>query len=126
MNSRPTNVAMASALALIGGLVSVAFLATALINIDPETSTFTQAAIAMLITVLFFGLSGMLLPHGKGDYMGVVAVGLINVVTIAVAIVVDTKANMNFCIPLFIIAVITVLLILPNITEKWVVYDRED
>ena len=124
MNSRPKNVAIATYVAIIGGLVAVAFLATALINIDPETSTFTQAAIAMLIAVLFFGLAGQLFPEGKGGYLGILAIGLINVVVIAVAIIVDTEANMNFCIPLFIIAVIAVLLILPNATEKWINYDR--
>ena len=124
MNSRPKNVVMASVVAIIGGLVAIAFLAAALINIDPNSSTYTQAAIAMLITVLFFGLAGQLYPEGKGDYLGVLIVGLINVIVIAVAIIVDTKANMGFCIPLFIIAVIAVLLILPNATEKWISYDR--
>jgi len=124
MNNRPINVVMASVLAVIGGLVAIAFLAAALISIDPNSSTFTQAAVAMLIAVLFFGLAGQLYPGGKNSYMGVLMVGLINVVVIAVAIVVDTNAFMNFGIPLFIIAVITVLLILPNASERWVRYDR--
>ena len=55
MYERPLNVVMASALAIIGGLVAIAFLAVAFIDIDPNSSTYTQAALAMLLAVLFFG-----------------------------------------------------------------------
>lgn len=124
MNARPKNVVLASALAVIGGLVSIAFLATALMNIDPETSTYTQAALAMLIAVLFFAFAGQLYPNGSTGYLPVVIIGLINVIVIAVTIVVDVDKNMNFGIALFIIAAISVIFVLPAATEKWINFDR--
>ncbi len=124
MNERPANVAMAAIVAIIGGLVAIAFLAVAFINIDPEKSTFTQAALAMLIAVLFFGFAGQLFPDGKGSYLSLIILGLITVITVAVVIVVDPDNNLKFGIALFIIAVIETLLILPAKTEKWIKYDR--
>ncbi len=124
MNARPKNVVLASALAVIGGLVSIAFLATALMNIDPETSTYTQAALAMLIAVLFFSFAGQLYPNGSTGYLPVIIIGLINVIVIAVTIVVDVNKNMNFGIALFILAAISVIFVLPAATEKWINFDR--
>lgn len=124
MNARPKNVVLASAIAVIGGLVAVAFLAVALINIDPENGTFVQAALAMLIAVLFFGFAGQLYPNATSGYVGTVIIGLINVITIAVVIITDVENNLYFGIAMFVLAVIAVLLILPYKTEKWVAYDR--
>ena len=126
MFERPINVVMASFLAIVGGLVAIAFLAVALIDIDPESSTFTQAALAMLLAVLFFGYAGQLFPNGKGSYVSLILLGLITIVTIAVTIIVDTDANLKFGMALFVIAVLEVLLILPGRTEKWIIRDRAD
>ena len=123
-SKRPKNVVMAAAVAVIGGLVSIAFLATALINIDPNSSTFTQAALAMLIAVLFFGFAGQLYPNGSSAYVPVLIIGLINVIAIAVTIIVDIDANFKFGIALFVIAVLEVILVLPSVTEKWIAFDR--
>ena len=121
---RPKNVVMASIVAIIGGLVAVAFLAVAFINIDPETSTYTQAALAMLLAVLFFGFAGQLFPNGKGNYISLIIVGLITIIAIAVTIVTNIDNNLNFGIALFVIAVIMILLVLPGSTEKWINADR--
>lgn len=121
---RPKNVVMASIVAIIGGLVAVAFLAVAFINIDPETSTYTQAALAMLLAVLFFGFAGQLFPNGKGNYISLIIVGLITIIAIAVTIITDIDNNLNFGIALFVIAVIMILLVLPGSTEKWINADR--
>ena len=121
---RPKNVVMASIVAIIGGLVAVAFLAVAFINIDPETSTYTQAALAMLLAVLFFGFAGQLFPNGKGNYISLIIVGLITIIAIAVTIITDIDNNLNFGIALFVIAVIMILLVLPGSTEKWINTDR--
>ena len=126
MYERPINVVMASFLAIIGGLVAVAFLAVALIDIDPNSSTYTQAALAMLLAVLFFGFAGQLFPDGKGSYIALIALGLITIVAVAVTIVVDIDHNLKFGIALFIIAALMVLLVLPGRTEKWVIRDRSD
>ena len=115
---------MASIVAIIGGLVAVAFLAVAFINIDPETSTYTQAALAMLLAVLFFGFAGQLFPNGKGNYISLIIVGLITIIAIAVTIITDIDNNLNFGIALFVIAVIMILLVLPGSTEKWINADR--
>ena len=123
-SKRPKNVVMAAAVAVIGGLVSIAFLATALININPESSTFTQSALAMLIAVLFFGFAGQLYPNGSSGYVPVLMIGLINVIAITVTIIIDISANFNFGIALFILAVIDVILVLPAVTEKWMKFDR--
>ena len=124
MNKRPTNVVMAAALAVIGGLVAIAFLAVAIMNISADNGSFDQSVFAMLIAVLFFGLAGQLYPNGKSSYLPVVILGLINVIVITVAIVTDVSNNFNFGIALFIIAILDVLLLLPACTEKWVNFDR--
>ena len=124
MHERPKNVVMASAVAVIGGLVSIAFLAVALMNIDPNSSTFTQAAVAMLMAVLFFGFAGQLYPNGKGSYLALVSLGLITVVAVAVMIILDTKNNLNFGIALFVFAALETMLVLPSKTETWIKYDR--
>ena len=124
MFKRPANVSMAFALAIIGGLVSIAFLAVAIINVDPATGTYTQAALAMLIAVLFFGFAGQLYNNGTASYIGTIAIGLINVIVIAVTIITDVENNLLFGIALFVLAVISVLLALPYNTEKWINYDR--
>ena len=124
MHERPKNVVMASAVAIIGGLVSIAFLATALMNIDPDNSTFTQAAVAMLMAVLFFGFAGQLYPNGKGTYLSLVCLGLITVVAVAVMIILDVKNNLNFGIALFVFAALETMLVLPSKTETWINFDR--
>ena len=127
MNKRPMNVAMASAVAIIGGLVSFAFIAVASVKLNFEISDIkiiTRLGLAVLITVLFFGFAGMAFPNGKGTYLSMIALGLFTVIAIAVTIVLDTKNNLGFGIALFIIAVIQVLLVLPYRTEKWVETDR--
>ena len=126
MYERPINVVMASFLAIVGGLVAIAFLAVALIDIDPESSTYTQAALAMLLAVLFFGFAGQLFPNGKGSYVGLITLGLITIIAISVTIITDIDHNMKFGIALFIIAALMVLLVLPGRTEKWVIRDRSD
>ena len=126
MYERPINVVMASFVAVVGGLVAVAFLAVALIDIDPNSSTFTQAALAMLLAVLFFGFAGQLFPNGKGNYVSLIALGLITVIAVAVVIVTDIDHNLKFGIALFILAALEVLLVLPGRTEKWVIRDRAE
>ena len=126
MYERPINVVMASFVAIIGGLVAVAFLAVALIDIDPESSTFTQAALAMLLAVLFFGFAGQLFPNGKGSYLSLIIVGLITIIAISVTIVTDVDNNLKFGIALFILATLEILLVLPGRTEKWIIRDRSD
>ena len=124
MYVRPSNVVLASVVAIIGGLVAIAFLAVALMNIDPNNSTFTQAALAMLLAVLFFGFAGQLYPNGKGTYISLICVGLITVIAVAVTIIVDIDNNFKFGIAMFIIAVIETILVLPASTEKWIKFDR--
>ena len=115
---------MASTLAIIGGLIAVAFLAVAFINIDPIFSTWTQAGLAMLLAVLFFGFAGQLFPNGKGNYLSLIVLGLITIVAIAVTIIVDVDNNWKFGIALFVIAALQILLVLPQKTEKWMIRDR--
>ena len=117
---------MAAALAIIGGLVSIAFLATALINSDNfQAISFNQAGFALLFAALFFGFAGMCFPDGKGDYNGMIIVGLLTVIAIAIAIVIEPKdVNLYFGIALFVIAAIQILLVLPKKAEKWVKVDR--
>ena len=126
MYERPINVVMASFVAIVGGLVAMAFLAVALMNVDAETGTYTQVALAMLLAVLFFGYAGQLFPNGKGSYMSLILLGLITIISIAVTIIVDTDANLKFGMALFIIAVLEILLVLPGRTEKWVIRDRAE
>ena len=126
MYERPINVVMASFLAIIGGLVAIAFLAVALIDIDPNSSTYTQAALAMLLAVLFFGFAGQLFPDGKGSYLALIVLGLITVVAVCVTIIVDIDHNMKFGMALFVISALMVLLVLPGRTEKWIIRDRSD
>ena len=123
---RPINVTLAAALAIIGGLVSIAFLATALINSDNfQAISFNQAGFALLFAALFFGFAGMCFPDGKGDYTGMIIVGLLTVIAVAISIVIEPKdVNLYFGIALFIIAALQVLLVLPKKTEKWVKVDR--
>ena len=124
--NRPSNVAMAAYLAVIGGLVSIAFLATALINSDNfQNIAYNQAGFALLFAVLFFGFAGMCFPDGKGDYNGMIIVGLLTIISIAIAIVIEPKdVNLYFGIALFVIAAIQILLVLPKKAEKWVKVDR--
>ena len=126
MNKRPSNVTMAAFVAVIGGLVSIAFLATALINSDNfQSIAYNQAGFALLFAVLFFGFAGMCTPDGKGDYNGLIIVGLLTVISIAIAIVIEPKdVNLYYGIALFVIAAIQILLVLPKKTEKWVKVDR--
>lgn len=126
MYERPLNVVMASALAIIGGLVAIAFLAVAFIDIDPNSSTYTQAALAMLLAVLFFGFAGQLFSNGTCNYISLIALGLITILAITATIIVDPDHNTKFGIALFIIAVLQILLVLPGRTEKWVIRDRSD
>ncbi len=124
--NRPSNVAMAAFVAIIGGLVSIAFLATALINSDNfQAISYNQAGFALLFAALFFGFAGMCYPDGKGDYNGMIIVGLLTIISIAIAIVIEPKdVNLYFGIALFVIAAIQVILVLPSVTEKWVKVDR--
>ena len=126
MFERPINVVMASFVAVVGGLVAIAFLAVALMNINAETGDYAQVALAMLLAVLFFGYAGQLFPNGKGSYVSLILLGLITIITIAVTIIVNVDANVKFGIALFVIAVLEVLLILPARTEKWIIRDRAD
>ena len=124
--TRPPHVAMAAFVAIIGGLVSIAFLATALINSDNfQAISYNQAGFALLFAALFFGFAGMCYPDGKGDYNGMIIVGLLTIISIAIAIVIEPKdVNLYFGIALFVIAAIQVILVLPSVTEKWVKVDR--
>ena len=124
--NRPSNVAMAAFVAIIGGLVSIAFLATALINSDNfQAISYNQAGFALLFAALFFGFAGMCYPDGKGDYNGMIIVGLLTIISVAIAIVIEPKdVNLYFGIALFVIAAIQVILVLPSVTEKWVKVDR--
>ena len=126
MFERPINVVMASFVAVVGGLVAIAFLAVALMNINAETGDYAQVALAMLLAVLFFGYAGQLFPNGKGSYVSLILLGLITIITIAVTIIVNVDANVKFGIALFVIAVLEVLLVLPARTEKWIIRDRAD
>ena len=126
MFERPINVVMASIVAVVGGLVAIAFLAVALMNINAETGDFTQVALAMLLAVLFFGYAGQLFPNGKGNYVSLILLGLITIITISVTIIVNTDTNLKFGMALFVIAVLEVFLILPARTEKWIIRDRAD
>ena len=126
MFERPINVVMASFVAVVGGLVAIAFLAVALMNINAETGDYAQVALAMLLAVLFFGYAGQLFPNGKGSYVSLILLGLITIITISVTIIVNVDANVKFGIALFVIAVLEVLLILPARTEKWIIRDRAD
>ena len=124
MYERPKNVVLASTVAIIGGLVSIAFLATTLMNIDADKGTFIPVAIAMLMAVLFFGFAGQCFPDGKGDYTSLVCLGLITVIAAAAMIIVDIDNNLYFGIALFIIAAVECILVLPARTEKWIRRDR--
>ena len=126
MYNRPSNVIMAAGVAIIGGLVSIAFLATAIINSDNfESISYSQAGFALLYAVLFFGFAGQLYPNGKCNYNATIILGLMTVIAIAVGIVLEPRdVNLYYGIALFIIAVIQILLVLPAKTEKWVAFDR--
>ena len=125
MYERPSNVVMAAGVAIIGGLVSIAFLATALINSDLETISYNQAGFALLYAVLFFGFAGQCFPNGKCNYTATIVLGLLTVIAVAIGIVVEPKGvNLYYGIALFIIAAIQILLVLPAKTEKWVSFDR--
>ena len=67
---RPFNVVLAAAAAIIGGLVSIAFLATALMNSDLASLSLTHAGFALLFAVLFFGFAGQLFPNGTANPIG--------------------------------------------------------
>ena len=122
---RPLNVVLAAAAAIIGGLVSIAFLATALMSSDLASLSLTHAGFALLFAVLFFGFAGQLFPNGTVNYAAVIALGLLTIIAVAVGIVVEPKGvNLNYGIALFIIAVIQIILILPARAEKWVSLDR--
>lgn len=123
MNGRPINVIAASAIAILGGLVAIAYLAIRLDAVDAD-NTIVYAAVTMLIAVLFFAMAGFLYSNGKGDYLPMVLIGLINVVVISAFIIVNVDVNLVFGAILLAIAVILELLVLPEVTEKWIAYDR--
>ena len=124
--NRPFNVVLAAAVAIIGGLVSIAFLATALIDSDLASLSLAHAGFALLFAVLFFGFAGQLFPNGTINYQSVIALGLLTIIAVAVGIVVEPKGvNLSYGIALFIIAAIQVILVLPARSEKWVSLDRE-
>ena len=125
MYKRPVNVAMASVLAIIGGIVSLAFLAVAFTNTDLQNGDLTKAVTAMLMAVLFFGFAGQCFPNGKGAYLSLVCLGLITVIASAVMIIIDTENNLKFGIAFFVLAALMTLLVLPTSTEKWISVDRE-
>lgn len=122
-SSRPINVVAGSAVAVIGGLVAIAFMAIKLNGVRAD-NTIVFAAVTMLIAVLFFAMAGSLYSNAKTDYLPMVIIGLINVAVIAAMIVLDVKANVVFGGILLAIAIIVELLVLPAVTEKWVAYDR--
>ena len=126
MYNRPSNVIMAAGVAIIGGLVSIAFLATAIINSDNfQSISYSQAGFALLYAVLFFGFAGQLYPNAKCNYNATIILGLLTIIAIAAGIVVEPKGvNLYYGIALFVIAVIQILLVLPSRTERWVEFDR--
>lgn len=123
MDGRPKNVVAASAVAVLGGLFAIAWMAVEFINVRAD-DTIVKAAVTMLIAVLFFAMAGYLYTNGKGDYLPLLLIGLINVVVIAAFIITDVKGNVVWGGIALAIAIVLELLVLPEATEKWIAYDR--
>ena len=121
-NERPANVKWATLLAVIGGLVSIAFLAASLMNAE-AAGTFVTVGFAMVIAVLFFGIAGQLYPHGMVNYAPLIILNIINIVAVTGSVIFDSN-NLGFGIPLFVLAALVDILLLAPVTERWVHYDR--
>ena len=93
-------------------------------QIVDANGTFARAAVAMLIAVLFFGVAGQLFPNGKGEYLSLVIISLINVVVIAALAISDVEKNLVIECVLMAFAIVVSFLLLPQCTEKWVAFDR--
>lgn len=120
---RPKNVVLASAVAVIGGIVAIAGMGWAFSN-ELTTDSLLYIASIAFIAVLFFASAGALYQNGKGNYIGIIIIEILNVIVSAAFICMNVKGDYYFGIAFLAIAIVVILLSLPSKTEKWVKLDR--
>lgn len=121
--NRPSNVVLASAVGIIGGIVAIAALGCAFSK-ELTTDSLIYIAMIMFIAVLFFASAGFLYKDGHGNFAGCMIIELLNVIISAVFICMNVKGDYYFGIAFLAIAIVLVLLTLPSKTEKWMKLDR--
>lgn len=121
MDDRPSNVAAASALSIIGGIVAIAAMAW---NFDTNSSNILwEVGLCLLIAALFFATAGYLYSNGKGNWQGLLIICFINVVVI-ICDLLNGTINAPFGAALLVIAIAVVLFASLKSTSKWIELDR--
>ena len=122
--NRPTNVVLASATAIVGGIVAIAAMAWVFSNEITSTDSFSYLLGILLVAVLFFASAGFLYQNGKGNYYGCLIVELINVIVSAAFICLNVKGEYQFGIAFLVISILVVIFTLPSKAERWMALDR--
>lgn len=120
MEGRPINLKIASALATIGGIVSLASMVSSFNGVD---NVFWTVGLGLLMTVLFFASAGYLYSNSMGNYTSLLVLQIINAAAIVLSIALGTT-SIGFGIALVVIEVLYLLLISGKTTEKWMELDR--
>lgn len=120
MANRPKSVIAASALAVIGGIVAIAAMAH---DYKESTDMLVTIGLYLLITVLFFASAGFLYSNGKGNYISLVFLELMNVIVIA-AMIIGNADSRVYGFVLLALAVLSTIASLFSVVPKWIEFDR--
>lgn len=121
MGERPGKVIITSALAIIGGILTIASMA---MYFDPGSEkVLAEVGLALLIAVLFFAVGGTLYRNGQSSWKSTVFLSFMNVAVIACDILYKTM-DQYFGAVLLLIALFVALLAACPSTAKWIVTDR--
>jgi len=121
MSERPGKVIITSALAIIGGILTIASMA---MYFNPsDEKVLTEVGLALLIAVLFFAVGGTMYRNGQSSWKSTVFLCFVNVAIIACDVLYKTM-NQNFGVVLFLLALFVALLTACPSTAKWIAADR--
>lgn len=120
MANRPMSVIGGSVLGVVGGITTIAALTH---DFSFSINEMTCIGLYLLTTVLFFATAGFLYSNGKGNYISLVFLELINVAVISAHIVIEPDEKV-FGIALLALALLQTIFSLPQGVEKWVARDR--
>lgn len=118
VDRRPLNVRIAAALAILGGLISFVIMSAEMGMVETQ-DRFSHVIATALFTSLFFGIAGQLLPNGKGKYIPLIILNMLNVLTIAAVTMIDVKNRLVQGMVLLIVAISISMLLLPHSAEGW-------
>jgi hypothetical protein len=121
MSERPVNVIAGSAVAVLGGIVSIAAMAW---GFDPYAdNALLRVGLLLLIAALFFASAGFMYPNGKSNWASLMFITVANAAIILCDLFYGS-INEWFGAILFVMAVAVAILAAPKSTGRWMQIDR--